>query len=544
MVIARQVFALAAVAAVLGCGAKKPASSGDVRELAARGVTVNGTVVTDVEWRQEPDGYAVRYVLPRGRRVVAAEDTVWTLPTDATCWYQKGAGGYENPYTNSTVGTIPVGTKMCLPITFRLADGTYRLITEANLVDYTDLAVAYAGEGRFRAVYYAEKGPFEQTGADTTPWRVTIVAKDLNALANSDLVRRLCPAPTDARSVALHKPGRCIWQWLPAGDPVYAKQRDWYDRTRDLGFEYYLIDDGWKRWRDGDKDQWACLKSAIDYGKSIGVRTAMWVDSKEMPDAASRRAYLEKVVKAGAVGIKIDFVPACDSRWCKWYEETLADTAAMGLFVDFHGAVKPTGRERTWPHELAREAIRGHEWHVTRYKRVLPPEHDTILPFCRLVQGHGDYTPVVFEPKQLVRFTWPRQLAQGVVMACPFLCFGDFPKNYQESPMRAVMEKLPSVYDETVVLPGSEIGECVAMARRSGGTWFVAVENGAEARELDVGLGFLGDDGAFKLTGFRDDPSGRLDAAVREERTVTGRNRLKLTVRPCGGYVAMIVRAK
>ena len=324
------------------------AVSGDGSGLKLEGVTVNGEKVCEIERRVERDGVAMRYRLPRGRRVISGEDTTWTMPTDAVCWYQEGPGGYEHLYARKTVRDIPVGTKANLPITFRLADGTYRLITEANLVDYTDLAVEYVGEGRFRAIYYAEeKGAFSSTGADATPWRLTIIADDLNALANSDLVRRLCPAPTDARSIALRKPGRCTWQWLPSGDPKYPEQKDWYDRTKALGFEYYLIDDGWKVWRDGEKDQWACLKSAIDYGKSIGVKTAMWVDSKEMPDARSRRAYLEKVVAAGAVGIKIDFIPRCDSKWCKWYEETLRDTAELGLFVDFHGAVKPTGRERT-----------------------------------------------------------------------------------------------------------------------------------------------------------------------------------------------------
>ena len=514
----------------------------DTRDgLSAGGVTVNGTAVTATEWRQEPDGVAVRYVLPKGRRVISGEATRWTLPTDATCWYQEGPGSYEHLYTTATVADIPVGTRMNFPVTFKLTDGTYRLVTEANLVDFTDGALEYAGAGVFKLIHYAEKtGSFEQTGVDHTPWRVMLVAKDLNTLANSDLVRRLCPEPTNAKSIALHKPGRCTWQWLPSGDPVYAEQKDWYDRTKALGFEYYLIDDGWKTWRDGEKDQWACLKAAIDYGKSIGVKTAMWVDSKEMPDAASRRAYLQKVVASGAVGIKIDFVPTCDSKWCKWYEETLADTAELGLFVDFHGAVKPTGREKTWPHELAREAIRGHEWHVTRYHRILPPEHDTIIPFCRAVQGHGDYTPVVFEPKQLIHFTWPRQLAQGVVMTCPFLCFGDFPKNYEENPMREILEALPSVYDETRILPGSEIGGCVAMARRAGNTWFIAVENGADARSLRFRLDFL-KDGAWRLLEFTDDPSGRLDAAVRGERTVTPADALTLAIRPCGGYIARLV---
>ena len=513
----------------------------DEATLVAQGVTVNGQVVTDAEWRQEPDGIAVRYRLPEGRRVVAGETTVWTLPEDAMCWYQIGIGSYESPYSWGLVKDVPQGQVLALPITFRLHDGTYRLITEANLVDYTDLAVTYEGKGRFVAKYHAEKGPFEQTGADTTPWRVMIVAKDLNELATSDLVRRLCPPPTNAKSIAIAKPGRSIWQWLPANSPKYAEQKDWYDKTAALGFEYYLIDDGWRDWRDGADDQWACLKKAIDYGKSVGVKTAMWVHSKEMSQASTRRPYLEKVVKAGAVGIKIDFMPPCDSKWCKWYEETLAETAELGLFVDFHGAVKPTGRERTWPHELAREAIRGHEYHISRYHRILPPEHDAILPFCRLVQGHGDYTPVVFQPDQLVHFTWPRQLAQGVIMSCPFLCFGDYPQNYLDSPMADIVRALPATYDETVFLPGSEIGECVAVAKRKGDRWFVAVENASQPKALNLPLSFL-KDGEWNLLGFKDNPRGKLDDCVKETRAVKPADSLKLRIAPCGGYVALLTR--
>ena len=509
--------------------------------LTAGGIRINGSTETNVECCVERDGHAVRYRLPMGRRLIESEDTVWNLPPDAKCWYQTAAGCYEDIHSSCLVQDVPQGKTLSLPITFKLTDGTYRMITEANLVDYTDLAVVHEGNGRFRAVYYAEKGPFEQTGADTTPWRVMIEAKSLNDLFNCDLVRRLCPAPINARSVALHNPGRCIWQWLPAGNPVYAEQRDWYDKTAALGFEYYLIDAGWKDWRDGEKDQWACLKTAIDYGRTLGVKTAIWVDSKEMPTTERRRAYLEKVVEAGAVGIKIDFVPSCDSKWCKWYEETLADTAEMGLFVDFHGAVKPSGRERTWPHELAREAIRGHEWHVTRYKRVLPPEHDCILPFTRLVQGHGDYTPVVFQKDQLIHFTWPRQLAQGIVFACPFLCFGDYPQNYLDSPMIEIIRALAPVYEETIVLPGSEIGECVAMARRSGGKWFVAIENGAQPRCLDIPLGFLGG-GKWRMLGYRDHPSGALDSCVRDEREVLGTDRIQVEIRSKGGFVALLRR--
>ena len=169
----------------------------------------------------------------------------------------------------------------------------------------------------------------------------------------------------------------------------------------------------------------------------------------------------------GAVGVKIDFQPEANVRWVNWYEETLRDAAARKLMIDFHGANKPVGLERTWPNEITRESIRGHEYQILRYRRTLPPSHDTILPFTRFVIGPGDYTPTVFNPKELRGYTWPRELAQAIVFTSPFLCYADHPTNYLNNPAVDVMKAIPSTWDETVVLPGSEIGKCAAFARRN-----------------------------------------------------------------------------
>ena len=515
-------------------------------ELRPEGVTVNGKSVCDVEWKRFGDGYAARYRLPSGKRTITGEDTVWTLPLDAKVWYQAGRGtdfvDYEAPYTFNYVRDIPAGQLISLPITAKLSDGTYRLITEANVVDYTDSAVVYKGEGRFAVHYYADQHGFDQEGADTTPWRVTLVAKDLQTLATSDIVRRLCPPAPVARAKAVASKfapaGRCIWHWLPMGDPRFDEQRDWYDKTKALGFEYYLIDEGWRKWGD-DVTRWQKLKEVIDYGKSVGVKTFIWVDSKEMRNPEETKAYLDKTVAAGAVGIKIDFFPKASYGMMKRYEQLLQATFVAGLRVDFHGCVKPSGRERTWPHEIAREAIRGHEWHITRYRRVLPASHDTILPFNRLVQGHGDYTPLVFNKKELIHFTWARQLAQPIVFSCPFLCFGDYPANYLSNPAVEFVKDLRAVYDETRVLSGSEIGECVAVAKRAGDTWFVAVENGEADREIEIDFSFLVK--PMAAVAYGDSEDGALDAYKTENFTVKPNEKLKIKVRGFGGYAAKLV---
>ena len=501
-----------------------------------------GVELMRLEARTFKDGVAYRYVLNASKpRKIECESSSWTLPEKAKFWYQVGIASYENEYKSSDAAGIPTNKVICLPVTAKLDDGGYLLFTEANLYNYTDLAVKKEG-GSLKAFFHADEKGFTQEGESFTPWRVTIAAKDLNTLANSHIVKNLCPPPSDPTLAGKDfcKPGRSIWQWLPAGTPIYSEQEDWYNKTKELGFEYYLIDDGWRDWKDGDKDQWECLKTAVAYGKKIGVKTAIWVHSKEVFNAETRMPYLKRVKECGAVGIKIDFMPPANYHWTKWYEDTSRDCAEVGLFVDFHGSVKPTGRERTWPHELAREAIRGHEWHITRYNRVLSKDHDCIVPFCRSIQGRADYTPVVFEKKELVHFTWPRELAQGVVFSAPFLCYGDRPGTYLSNPMVDILKAIPATYDETIVLPCSEIAECAAFAKCKDGVWFIAILNGEKEREVEIDLSFLGS-GKYKKISFRDDAE-KLDGAVKKEAFVSKNDVLKISLRSGGGYIARLIK--
>ena len=194
--------------------------------------------------------------------------------------------------------------------------------------------------------------------------------------------------------------------------------------------------------------------------------------------------------------------------------------------------------ERTWPNVLTREGVRGHEWHITRYQRVLEPQHDTILPFTRYVVGPGDYTPTVFEPKELQGITWSHELAQGIVFTSPYLCFGGHPKDYVANPAKDVLMAIPSVWNETRVLPGSEPGKVAAFARRSGDNWFIAVLNGADATTLNLSLDFLGR-GRWKMAQMRD-IAGKTDGWTRQDSTVTKSARLSVNLSSRGGYVAWL----
>ena len=99
-----------------------------------------------------------------------------------------------------------------------------------------------------------------------------------------------------------------------------------------------------------------------------------------------------------------------------------------------------------------------------------------------------------------------------------------------------MIKSIPSVWDETRVLPPSEIGELAMFARRSGSTWFVAAMNGRRGRTVKVDLSFLPRRPARALL-VRDDPDN--DAAVVvEEREISGA--IEIPLRDAGGFVLRV----
>ena len=323
---------------------------------------------------------------------------------------------------------------------------------------------------------------------------------------------------------------------MTGGGPKLEEQKTWIDGTKAMGYEYYLVDDGWRDWNGGGYNAWAALAELSKYARSQGVTLWAWVNAKYVYSPAEREAYFTKAKQIGLAGLKVDFPQPANAEWVQWYDDVLRDAAAHQLMIDFHGAVKPTGRERTWPNELTREAVAGRE------QGKNPSLHDTTLPFLRYVQGHADYTPTLLIPSRLDGSSFAHELAMAVVFTSPFLCMGDNPTNYLQSAAADVLKALPSVWDETRVLPGSEIGEVAGFARRQGDAWFIGVINDTTPRRLEVALNFLGR-GQYKLVELADSGE-RNDAFVRSERLVTSKDTLTLPLRKDGGYVAWLRPAK
>ena len=488
----------------------------------------------EVDIHVADDGVGLRLRLPAetGRRL-QADTSTWALAGDPTVWAAKLNNSYESPYHQTTLkqlGTENVG----LPMTARVGQ-VYIAFTEALEKDYGDLAVRLGEGGVLEGQLYADPKGWTTDQEVVQPWRVMIIARDLTDLLNTTLVENLNP-PASAQFAGADwiRAGRSAWQWLASGDPKEIEQQQWIDWTSQLGFEYYLLDEGWEKW----PDPWQAIARDVAYAKTKNVKIWIWVHSRTVWSSLARRELLRKAAEAGVVGIKIDFPPPASREVSNWYFDTAKDAADLHLMVDFHGANKPSGMQRTWPNVITREGVRGHEYQITRYHRVLQPDHDVILPFTRYLAGPGDYTPTVFTTSELMGNTWAHELAQAIVFTSPFLCFGGHPQSYLENPARDVLTAISPVWDETVVLPGSEPGKVVAEARRAGKQWFLAVMNGGAAVNLDIPLNFLGA-GSWKAVQLRD-AKEKPDAWDRQQGEATRNEHIRLTIAPRGGFVGWL----
>ncbi len=496
------------------------------------------------------DGVAIRYSLPADAKHMDKETTSWVMPDniEKIAWadYHQSYEAYNHL---TTFDKIPEGKAIMPPITYQV-NGNYVSITEADCESFSDMALMRTGN-TFSVNYpFAKNGwdikPYTGTdkrvlvgnykGKSVSPWRTMIIAKNLNDLVNSDLVMNLCPAPAAGSDFSWVKPGRSLWQWWSIGAPKFDDQKAWYDAAAKLKWEYYLVDDGWRNWKQPGKDQWQLLKEVVDYGKTVGVKSIIWVDSKEFRKAPERKAYLDKVKALGADGIKIDFIPDANAEIMQWYMETMQECADLKLLLNFHGSVKPTGLRRTYPHDITREAVRGNEYQMTRYRRVMNAEHEVTIPFTRYLAGPADYTPVILNPKELstVKFTWPREFAQAIVYLSPITHFTDQYSFYVESPMFDLFQQLPTTWDETKVLSCTEMGEVVAFARRKGDTWWIGAMNNDTEREIKIPLDFLKK--SKKATLIYDAATNT--AIDRKEQTVSKKDVLTIKLRSGGGFVA------
>ncbi|SEF87299.1 Glycosyl-hydrolase 97 C-terminal, oligomerisation [Nonomuraea solani] len=474
-------------------------------------------------------GVAYRYAVPwTGPVTVTGELSEYVVAGDARAVllpYENGRCDYEEIHRHTTVaGAEPI--LYGYPSLFQTG-GIWLMLTES------DLDGGYAGS-RLRFDGHAFRldlpDPYVTAASPlVTPWRTMIVG-DLAAIVESDLVTSLA-APSKVADPAWIRPGAAAWSWWSDGPSTrdLDAQKRWVDFAAANGWPYVLADAGWNK-------EW--MPELIGYATDKGVGVWLWSHWQHVDTELEHREKLALWKEWGAAGVKIDFTESDGQDRMRWFDAILAATARLELMVVFHGGTIPRGTERTWPHFMTAEAVKGAEWIKPKPGKqpLYPATHYLSLACTRNVQGPMDFTPCTFTGVRTI--TAGFELALAVLFESGIQHFADGIAAYEARPEALrLLSNVPVAWDETRLLSGDP-ADHLLLARRSGGEWYVGAGVSGEARTLTVPLGFL-DEGEWAAEIYRDAPGDRILA---ETATVSAGGKLDLAVPPNGGFTLHLRR--
>lgn len=463
-----------------------------------------------LEARVFDNGVAFRYLLSGedGKtRQLKSEETTFCLPNGSKVWageahkYYESINKYWAPdrYTTQMLGA---------PATVILEDGGYAAILEADLQSYPGIKLKWQAKYRYGADFDSGTA-YKLKGDIRSPWRIISVADDLNELVNNTILYQVC----DAADAALYEsdwvtPGRAAWSWITGRttDTITPDTMATYtDYAAKLGFEYNIIDEGWLSWVNYRSK----LEKLAEQGEEYGVRQILWsgVTAGEsygggFDDADDAKAYLDFIKGVGMAGAKIDFFTTENDieNGVDMYTEILQYAAEHQLVINFHGCNKPTGLDATYPNELNREAILGLESTEVDNRKVQAQMFVT-QPFVRNLAGHADFTPAVEDAFHM---------AQLVLTDAPMQAVGSDPRLILRSDALEMIKSVPTVWNQTVVLPQSTIGRIAVIAREGkNGSWYVGgINNNGEETSITLDLSLFLGEGTYRYELWTDGAKG------------------------------------
>lgn len=412
---------------------------------------------------------------------------------------------------------------------------------------------------RTEKVTSAEPYLAKLTSPQAFPWRVVMIARTDNDLLVNQLPYQLGrPATGDFSWV---KPGKVSWDWWNANNLTGVDFRagvnnDTYKYYIDFAarhkLQYILLDEGWSA--AGDLSKLAKdidVAQLVTYGRAKGVDVLLWVNW--LPLDKTLEATLDQFAKWGVKGIKVDFMQRDDQRMVHFYERVANACAVRQLLVDFHGAYKPTGWQRTWPHALTSEGVFGNE--NNKFNEAPDPQHTVTLPFIRMAAGPMDFTPggmlnaqkkdwVSVHDEPMTLGTRCHELSMYVLYESPLQMLCDAPTHYEKEPdCMQFLDAVPVEWQQTVPLQ-NEVGEYVSIARQArNGDWYVGAMTNWTPRDLTLPLSFLGE-GEYRMQVWKDGVNADRNARdfKMETVTVTRASTVPVKMVQGGGWVARITK--
>ncbi len=492
------------------------------------------------------------------------------------------------------------------PLMLKSDNGLYINIHEAALVNYPAMHLNLDAETYLMSAHLTpdkngNKG-YIQTGS-VTPWRTIIVSDDARDILASNLILNL-NEPCKIEDTSWIKPTKYVgvwWEYFTGGGSTWAytdtqdvvigqtdyKQlkpnghhgantahvKEYIDFAAKHGFDAVLVEG----WNEGWEDNYAYAKEFIysfttpypdfdvkelqAYAASKGVKiimhhetTSSVADYERQMDDAFRfmkdNGY--DAVKTGYVGPIIPRSEHHDGQWMVNHYNRVAEKAAQyKIMVNSHEAVRPTGLCRTYPNWIAQESARGTEFESFNGIR---PDHQTILPFTRLMGGPMDYTPGIFEGdlsvygsnKAKLGTTLVKQLALYVTMYSPLQMAADLYQNYEKYPDAFQFIKDVAVdWDRTYILE-AEPGDYITIARKAKGKneWYVGGITDENSREALIDFSFLPKGKKYQAVIYADgkkaDWRTNPKEYVIETRTISHKTKLRQELAPSGGVAISI----
>jgi alpha-glucosidase len=527
----------------------------------------------DIIFQVSDDGVAFRYAFPKGKggtRRIADEISSFRFLPETRAWLQpmsvaktgweKTNPSYEEYYEKDIrVGTpSPTGAGWVYPALFRSGD-TWLLVSEGSLSrsDAGTRLKSESPEGEYTVGLPDEREVFTSGASQpasmlpwTLPWRLIVVG-DLATVVESTLgIDLATPGPKNVSGIV---PGKASWSWPLLGDKqtTYDVQKRFVDYAAEMRWQYCLIDALWDKQIGYDK-----VAELVTYARSKNVKILVWYNSNGDWNSApqtprnllltreSRLREFERLKAMGVAGLKIDFFGGDGQSMIAYYIDLMEDAAPYGFLLNFHGATLPRGWQRTYPHLMTAEAIRGLEFITFEQKNAdQAPTHAAMLPFTRNVFDPMDFTPVVLDKIRRIerRTTSGFELALSVLFTSGIQHYAEIPEGMAKAPedVRNFLTTVPSIWDDTKFIDGFP-GKFAVLARKGDGRWYVAGINGEDAgKTLMLDSKKLGVKPTTKGTLITDGDGGNLSFRTEVVQPAPD-GTIKVALKSHGGFVLVL----
>jgi alpha-glucosidase len=515
------------------------------------------------------DGAAFRYKLSRsgkvGDRQITRELTSFTIPGDPKAWiveYNGYSSSNEAEFFEHKLSYLNEKSVAGMPMLMDYGNNCWVALTEAKIENYAAFYLGTTGVTNQLTTKLVPVPGEPENGVRVrfsdevyTPWRVLMIGESPGKLIESEIIQNLND-PCAIKDPSWIKPGISAWDHWWSGEvkmemPVI---KQYIDLASVMGWPYMLVDWQWYgqfNSPEADITKWApqiSMPEIIEYARSKNVKIIVWLYSSDVNRNAAYKTAFPLYEKWGIAGIKIDFMDRDDQQMVNWYHDIIKCAAENHLLVDFHGAYKPDGIIRTWPNMITREGLMGNEYY--KFSDKMSPEHNIKLAFTRMLAGQMDYTPGAFlnvtretyrqQTPAVVWNTRAAELSKFVIYESPLTVVCDHPDNIIDKPGSDFLKIVPTVWDD-IKFVGGYPGEYVAIAKRSGDTWFLGLMNNSAGKTVEVKLNFLPAGEYMAETWADAKNSDEMPMELKKDRqSVKPADTIKVKMAKNGGYVAQI----